>query len=731
MTLLVAPASAQETKTTYDDHVMAILRQRCAACHSPDKKSGDLDVTNFTSLMLGGSSGSVIEPGDPDMSYLYSLITHEDEPVMPPGGKIPQAEIDLVKTWIEMGALENQGSRAVMRKPSAVAMGDNPLVRPEVVAQLPRTALEPVQHTTRNPVAASIATSPWAPIAAVAGKNQVLLYDTGSLQLIGVLPFPEGSVNVVRFSRSGSILLAAGGRAGSSGVAVLWDVATGERISSIGQELDAVLAADISPDHSLVALGGSGRVVNVYSTETGEIKFTHKKHTDWVTSLAFSTDGVLLATGDRNGGLQVWESWSGREYLTLKGHSAAINSICWRADSNILASASKDTSIRLWEMNNGSQIKTWNAHGGGASAIAFTRDGRILSTGVDRNTKLWGQDGAEQKAFAAFSDLALSVAWCDETSRAIAGDYTGEIRVWNPEDGNQLGTLSPNPLPLASRLEAAQTQAAQHSASLPDLQTKLQQATAAAAAVKTELDAAVAARTSAQSNFDQVQAAMIAANEKVSAEKTQLETCQQQMADCNAAKPLLAEALQKMIEAAEKLPGDETLQQQVQTLTERLKSLDEQMTSTQTTITQLQTAITESTSQVTATDEKVQQATQQLETAKASATDLETRLVPLAEVQNAAAAEYQAAQNATQQAQNEVNRWQGELDFIKQLEKFAQRLAAANEVASQRQQTLDEANQRLQDARSNVDSATQSVGEAQKSVAEIEAEIRAARKIDQ
>ncbi|MGI9516479.1 MAG: c-type cytochrome domain-containing protein, partial [Pirellulaceae bacterium] len=266
--------SGQETKTTYDDQVKAVLRQRCASCHGPDKKSGDLDVTNFTSLMLGGSSGSVIEPGDPDMSYLYSLVTHDDEPVMPPSGKIPQAEIDLIKTWIESGALENQGSRAVMRKPSAVAMGDNPLVRPEVVAQWPRTPLEPAQYTERNPVAASIATSPWAPIAAIAGKNQVLLYDTESLQLTGVLPFPEGSVNVVRFSRSGSILLAAGGRAGSSGVVVLWDVSSGDRISTIGEELDAVLAADISPDHSLVAMGGTGRVVNVYSTATGEIKFT-------------------------------------------------------------------------------------------------------------------------------------------------------------------------------------------------------------------------------------------------------------------------------------------------------------------------------------------------------------------------------------------------------------------------------------------------------------------------
>ena len=95
---------AQETKVNFDDNVKSVLRQRCASCHGPDSKKGDLDVTNFTSLMQGGSSGSVIEPGDPDGSYLYNLVTHEDEPVMPPSGKIPDAELEIIRKWIEMGA---------------------------------------------------------------------------------------------------------------------------------------------------------------------------------------------------------------------------------------------------------------------------------------------------------------------------------------------------------------------------------------------------------------------------------------------------------------------------------------------------------------------------------------------------------------------------------------------------------------------------------------------------
>ena len=83
---------------------------------------------------------------------------------------------------------------------------------------------------------------------------------------------------------------------------------TGKRIAKIGDELDAVLAADLNPQQTLVALGGPNRTVRIYSTETGEQLHEIKKHTDWVYGLQFSPDGVLLASCDRSGGVFVWEA---------------------------------------------------------------------------------------------------------------------------------------------------------------------------------------------------------------------------------------------------------------------------------------------------------------------------------------------------------------------------------------------------------------------------------------
>ncbi|MEO8497169.1 MAG: c-type cytochrome domain-containing protein, partial [Planctomycetota bacterium] len=60
---LVSFASAQEKKPpviTYADDVQPLLRAKCFSCHNPDKKSGDLDLTNYGSLMTGGGSGEVV-----------------------------------------------------------------------------------------------------------------------------------------------------------------------------------------------------------------------------------------------------------------------------------------------------------------------------------------------------------------------------------------------------------------------------------------------------------------------------------------------------------------------------------------------------------------------------------------------------------------------------------------------------------------------------------------------
>src|SRR5262249_55553842 len=161
---------------------------------------------------------------------------------------------------------------------------------------------EPILTTPRTDAVTALAASPWAPLVAVGGHKQVLLYNTDTLDLVGVFAFPYGKPNALKFSRNGSLLLAGGGRGGQYGKAVVWNITSGEKIIEVGDETDTVLAADISADQTQIALGGPNKMIRIYSTRDGEKVREIKKHTDWIYALDYSPDGVLLASADRTGG---------------------------------------------------------------------------------------------------------------------------------------------------------------------------------------------------------------------------------------------------------------------------------------------------------------------------------------------------------------------------------------------------------------------------------------------
>lgn len=729
--LAVSTTFGQEPgKITFADNVQTVLRARCASCHNPNKQSGDLDLTTYAGLMEGGSSGDEIEPGNSGNSHLFKLVTHQEEPHMPPGSsKIPQEEIDLIAKWIDGGVLETAGSKAVgvAKNNMSAATAVDATARP---AELPlplRMPLEPFVHTERTTAVRSMATSPWAPLVAIAAAEQVLLYRTDTLEIAGVLPFPEGQPNVVRFSRDGQLVIAGGGRGAAKGVVAVWDVKTGERLATVGDELDSVLAADISNDHSQIAMAGPGRLVRIYSTSTGQLQHEIKKHTDWVMSLSFSPDGVLLASGDRNGGLFIWEAATGREYLTLKGHTAAITGLSWRIDSNALASSSEDTTIRLWEMENGNQIKNWGAHGGGALDVEYCRDGNLISCGRDLATKLWDQNGTQIRVFPNVADLAVATTYCDETQRVMTADWLGNIAVWNGADAAPLGSIAANPPKLADRLQQATAALTAKQQELDPVAMQFAAAESQYQTMQQSLDAARQKMSGLQSELASMQSQMDSGKpllETMQAEKTGFET---EMAKTKEAQPLLAQSLASAVEAAKKLPENAELQKAADGISEQIKQLE-------TKAADLNQQIADRTAKIEAGTQTMLQMTtamQQKQTEMAAVTQevqkLETDLPPVKQAYDIVSQQVGVLRNQLSIAQVQVTRWQDEIAFIEKLRQLQQQLVAAQQVVSERQSAAATAQVAVDQAQANLNAVQATVQQAQTQADDIRRQMNEAR----
>ena len=88
----------------FRETVQPILQDRCLACHNQKVRSSGLSLESRSEILTGGSRGPAVLPGDSEQSRLIQALAHSSDLNMPPGGKLPQAEIRALRQWVALGA---------------------------------------------------------------------------------------------------------------------------------------------------------------------------------------------------------------------------------------------------------------------------------------------------------------------------------------------------------------------------------------------------------------------------------------------------------------------------------------------------------------------------------------------------------------------------------------------------------------------------------------------------
>ncbi len=450
-------AATGDSEVTWDQ-VRAVFQKRCFACHRGEQARGSLDLSSVAAIRAGGSTGAAVISGKPEESLIYVLPAHLETPRMPPSGnKLPQRELDLIHAWISGGLSEKTAAipaktatattavRAPAKRPTAATNAKLSTLTPDMVLQQsirePVTApaaTRPVRQQIR-PVAA-LATSPTSSLVAVPDSQRVLVYDWTDLSVRQILEFP-GDVFALRFSRDGRILIAGGGVGGQSGHVMGWELTTGEKLFSVGSEPDVVLAADISPDGRLIALGGPSRLVRVFDSVSGQLVGEQRKHTDWILELQFSRDGLLLASGDRFGTVLVSEASSAAEFAVLRGHSGPISGLHWSAESDRLITGGHDGTVRSWDLHRGTAVSRFSA---GAPVLTLDHDpaGTLLLGLKSAQVVLTSPDGSRLRNWA-LPDEASQLVLTQDGSHVVVADATGNVQLFRTADGQVVGEFIP------------------------------------------------------------------------------------------------------------------------------------------------------------------------------------------------------------------------------------------------------------------------------------------------
>lgn len=92
----------------FQDDVLPILVSNCAfsGCHDRGTAQNGIILTDYNNIINSGG----IEPGDSDDSDVYERITDPDDNERmpkPPNNPLTDDQIQLIKDWIDQGALNN------------------------------------------------------------------------------------------------------------------------------------------------------------------------------------------------------------------------------------------------------------------------------------------------------------------------------------------------------------------------------------------------------------------------------------------------------------------------------------------------------------------------------------------------------------------------------------------------------------------------------------------------
>ena len=115
------PAARAQEKVDFVKQIQPIFEAKCAKCHGAEKAQGKLRLHTAEAIGAFEKKDALLVAAKPDESELFKRITlpADDKKRMPKGGDpLPEAEIALIKKWIEEGAVLAAAAAVVAPAPA-------------------------------------------------------------------------------------------------------------------------------------------------------------------------------------------------------------------------------------------------------------------------------------------------------------------------------------------------------------------------------------------------------------------------------------------------------------------------------------------------------------------------------------------------------------------------------------------------------------------------------------
>jgi WD40 repeat protein len=438
----LALADACAAEVSFQKEVWPIFKRHCVACHSDKKAKGGLRMDQVAALLKGGETGALFKAGHPEESLLISQVSGE-KPEMPENEPpLSAAKVRLLRDWVAQGAKIDGEPKTLLP----------PVVVPAVYATAPAVS--------------SVSLSPDGKLGAAACRSEVVLFSIEDETQLRRLPTDFDLVTHVAFSPDGKQLAVAGGSPQQFGGLIVFDPASGRKLSDRHFGTDTFFKGAFAPDGRSVALGSATGAIYLIPLDPAGAPKTIELHSDWVMDVAFTPDGKQLVSGSRDKTTKLSSVEDLHLLRSVDQSAEGINAVA--ADGltaisggNARALVGYDFKLALAGISvtgsgNGAQpvsnkdkyLRAFEAQAGAVMALATSGDRKLLAVATRAaELRIYQTETRARKiVLTKVPAPVLSVALNEDGSRLVLGSKTGLVQVWDTVSGKLLKTLNPVPV---------------------------------------------------------------------------------------------------------------------------------------------------------------------------------------------------------------------------------------------------------------------------------------------
>ena len=249
---------------------------------------------------------------------------------------------------------------------------------------------------------AAVAFHPKSQHVATAGADgTVKLWNVATGKLVTGIRAYEGAVTDLAFSPDGRQIVSGGldgrwaaweyerGAAGFKANSHI-EIEKGQGLVAFEMVHPGVATVDVSPDGTLLAIGGTTGRVTLHSYPADHLVGQLLGHTQGLNRAAFSADGKRFITASLDNSARVWDVQSQRELHRLGGYMREVLCATFSPDGKWVAVASRDHHVDVWDAETGVKLMSLPENRAGVFAVTFSPIDRWMVTGGwDDAIQIW------------------------------------------------------------------------------------------------------------------------------------------------------------------------------------------------------------------------------------------------------------------------------------------------------------------------------------------------------